>query len=642
VVDLSIGSPLVNFSDKIKNIPTISIQQHPYWRTLNKKSAIGRYKEARLISTNPYITTRTKFPGEYRTIHLGMDVFVEPGTKICLPIEGIVHAISHQPDSFGNVPVVIIAHKTERGDDFFTLYKYLSLESLSELQIGQVLQKGQSVGYTGRYANYGDWLPHLHFQLICDLLDLGAGFPGNCQASHEEVWSKFSIDPNLILKIPGHIFPVKPLQKSETIEKRRKHIGSNLSLAYRRPLKIERGWMQYLYDETGRKYIDAYNNVPHVGHCHPRVVEAGRYQMNVLNTNTRYLHDVVTEYAEKILATLPDPLEVCFFVNSGSEANELALRLTRAYTQRKDMIVLEHAYHGNTTTMIDISPYKHATTGGFGAPNWVHTAPIPDIFRGCYKADDPKAAQKYAHHVEEIIQLLDDSDVGLAGFIAETCPGVGGLIYLPDGYLSQVYTSIRSAGGLCIADEVQTGYGRVGTRFYAFEDHGVVPDILVLGKPIGNGHPIGVVVTTREIAHAFDNGMEFFSTFGGNTVSCTIGKTVLEVVKEENLQANALEVGKHLINGLSRFKENYPIIGDVRGSGLFLGVELVRDRTTLEPATEEADFIINRMQEMGILLGTEGLFHNVIKIRPPMPFSINDADRLLNALDTILYEDFIV
>jgi 4-aminobutyrate aminotransferase-like enzyme/Ser/Thr protein kinase RdoA (MazF antagonist) len=433
----------------------------------------------------------------------------------------------------------------------------------------------------------------------------------------------------------------KELSRAQTLAARRKLIGTNVSLAYAEPLKIVRGWMQYLYDENGRQYLDAYNNVPHMGHCHPRVVKAGQEQMALLNTNTRYLHDLINQYAEGLCNTLPNPLSVCFFVNSGSEANELALRLAHAYTSKRDLIVLEHAYHGNTTTLIDISPYKHNGPGGKGPPSWVHAAPIADVYRGPYKRDDAEAGAKYAQHVVEIIERLRANDVGLAGFIAESWPSVAGQIMFPEGYLPRVYAAVREAGGLCIADEVQTGYGRIGTHFWGFEAYAVVPDIVVLGKPIGNGHPIGVVITTPEIAASFDNGMEFFSTFGGNTVSCAIGLAVLNVVQEENLQAHALRVGHHLLAGLRSLQDRHPIIGDVRGSGLFLGVELVRNRETLEPAAQEASFIVNRMRDRGILLGTDGPFHNVIKIRPPMPFSLHDADQLVGTMQTILAEHFV-
>jgi 4-aminobutyrate aminotransferase-like enzyme len=400
--------------------------------------------------------------------------------------------------------------------------------------------------------------------------------------------------------------------KEETLAERRRLLGRNLSVAYRNPVKIVRGQMQYLFDDEGRRYLDAYNNVAHVGHCHPRVVAAALEQMRTLNTNTRYLHDLIVRYAEQLTATLPEPLRVCYFVNSGSEANELALRLARAHTKARDLIVLEHAYHGNTTTLIDISPYKHDGPGGSGPPAWVHKAPLND-------------SQK----VSDAVARLKTEGKKLCGFIAESMPSVAGQIVLPTNYLKESYEAVRGAGGVCIADEVQTGYGRIGTHFWAFEHYGVIPDIVVLGKPIGNGHPIGAVITTPAIAESFDNGMEFFSTFGGNTVSCAIGLAVLEVVQEEKLQQHALAIGDHLLAGLRELQRSHEMIADVRGSGLFIGVELVKDG---KPATREADDIVNHLRDEGILLGTDGPNHNVIKIRPPMPFSHADADLLLAVL----------
>jgi 4-aminobutyrate aminotransferase-like enzyme/Ser/Thr protein kinase RdoA (MazF antagonist) len=414
----------------------------------------------------------------------------------------------------------------------------------------------------------------------------------------------------------------------ETLDARRRVMGPNLSVAYRRPVTIVRGWMQYVYDQSGRRYLDAYNNVPHVGHGHPRVVQAAIEQLLVLNTNTRYLHDNLAQFGERLTATLPEPLRICYFVNSGSEANELALRLARAHTRRRDVVVLDDAYHGNTTTLVDISPYKFNGPGGQGAPPWVHVLPMPDTYRGKYRRDDPRAGEKYAEFARHI------SNPG--AFIAESAPSVGGQIILPDRYLASVYAIIRAAGGVCIADEVQTAYGRMGTHFYAFEGQGVIPDIVVLGKPIGNGYPLGAVVTTREIAASFDNGMEFFSTFGGSTVSCAVGLAVLDVVQQERLQDHAREVGDAFLARLEALRESHPIVGDVRGSGLFIGVELVKDRGTLEPATAEASDVINRMRESGILFGTDGPFENVLKIRPPMPFTPADVDLFVRELDAVL------
>jgi 4-aminobutyrate aminotransferase-like enzyme len=446
------------------------------------------------------------------------------------------------------------------------------------------------------------------------------------------------------------------MTSDEILAARRRLIGGNVSVGYRRPVHIVRGSMQYLFDDTGRRYIDGYNNVPHVGHCHPRVVDAAERQMRALNTNTRYLHENLTRYAERLTATLPEPLRVCYVVNSGSEANELALRLARAHTRRRDLVVLDAAYHGNTTTLIEISPYKFNGPGGAGRRPWVHVVPVPDVYRGQYRGQTPSPGltpgadqmrgqtpssgltpgEWYADAVRRSLDRMREDGAAPCGFIAESCPSVAGQIMLPPGYLAAVYRYVREAGGLCIADEVQTAYGRIGTHFYAFEEQGVVPDIVVLGKPIGNGHPIGAVVTTPEIAASFDNGMEFFSTFGGNTVSCAVGLAVLDVLDADELQAHAHRVGAHLLARLRALVDRSRLVGDVRGSGLFIGVELVRDRDTREPATIEAADVVNRLREEGILIGTDGPDHNVLKIRPPMPFTIEDADVLASTLETLV------
>ncbi len=635
VFDLSISSPLISGDVKQNTEPAVTKKLFEAMDAAGANIGVGRYDEPRLIYTSPAFATDTY----QRAIHLGIDLFARAGTPVCAPLAGTVHAFAdnNAPQDYG--PVIMLCHETDEGRTFYTLYGHLSRESLEGLSRGQAIAKGERLASIGTPLVNGGWPPHVHFQIITDLFDLDCDFPGVGRATEREVWRAISPDPNLILNIPEDRFPVREPNKTETLARRRKLIGKNLSVAYKEPVKIVRGWMQYLWDEEGRKFIDAYNNVPHVGHCHPRVVSAATNQMSVLNTNTRYLHDAINAYAEKLCSTLPDRLSVCFFVNSASEANELALRLSRAHTGRRDMIALEAAYHGHTTSLIDLSSYKHDGPGGVGAPSWVHTAPLPDTFRGPFKRDDPQAGEKYAARVREIINRLQESGAQIAAFIAESLPSVAGQIVFPDGYLAAVYEAVREAGGVCIADEVQTGLGRTGTHFWGFESQRVTPDIVVVGKPIGNGHPIGAVVTTAEIAAAFDNGMEFFSTFGGNTVSCAIGLAVLDAVIKERLQANALRVGNRMIEGLRRLMDRYSIIGDVRGSGFFLGVELVRNRETLEPAAEEASFIADRMRELGILIGTDGTLHNVLKIRPPMPFSDEDADFLLAALSKILRGD---
>jgi 4-aminobutyrate aminotransferase-like enzyme len=413
-------------------------------------------------------------------------------------------------------------------------------------------------------------------------------------------------------------------------------LGANLSVSYEEPLHIVRGWKQYLYDADGREYLDAYNNVAHVGHSHPRVVEAASRQMAILNTNTRYLHGAILEYAERLAAMFPSPLSVCWFVNSGSEANELALRLARAHTGRAGVIVTEGAYHGNTQRLIEVSPYKFNGPGGNGPGPDVRVVPIPDDYRGPFKRADHEAGAKYAGQVAEAVKAAVKSGKPPGAFLVESLPSVAGQIILPPGYLPAAFDAVRGAGGVCIVDEVQVGFGRTGDHFWGFERQGVVPDIVVMGKPMGNGHPIGAVVTTPEIAKSFANGMEFFSTFGGNPVSMKVAMAVLDVLEDEALQENARRVGSFLLDALAQLGTKHEIIGDVRGAGLFLGVELVRDRTTLEPATVETARAVEAMKERGILTGTEGPHHNVIKIRPPMCVSVSDAERLVDTLDLVL------
>ena len=639
-VDLSISSPLINGNFALNDEKYLTPRIWAEMATAGVDVSIGRYDEPRLIYTDNIFKTGEGPLDERRTVHLGFDLFAEAGTPVHAPLAGTVHTAKYNPGHLDYGGVILLEHQTHDGDTFYTLYGHLRKASAEALQVGQQIAKGEKIAEFGEPHENGGWPPHLHLQLITDLLDIGADFPGVVLASQRDVWKAFCPNPNLLVGVPQDRFPEPEPAPRETLRVRREKIGRNLSLGYRNHLKIVRGWQQYLFDETGQRYLDAYNNVPHVGHAHPHVVAAAERQMRVLNTNTRYLHDNLNRYAERLTTTMPDPLNVCYFVNSASEANELALRLARAYTKQRDTIVLEGAYHGHTTGLIDISPYKHDGPGGSGAPDWVHTAPVADLYRGAYKADDPDAAQKYATHVQTIIEKVAAQGKGIAGYIAETCPSVGGQIIFPQGYLAAAYAHVRAAGGICIADEVQTGYGRIGTHLYAFEEQNVVPDIVILGKPIGNGHPIGAVVTTREIADAFDNGMEFFSTFGGNTVSCAVGLAVLDVLEQENLIAHAHQVGQRLLDGLRQFKDRYELVGDVRGSGLFLGIELVHDRQTLAPAAAETSFVSNQMRAHGILMGTDGPLHNVVKIRPPMPFSLDNADFLIETMDGIFRNNF--
>jgi 4-aminobutyrate aminotransferase-like enzyme/Ser/Thr protein kinase RdoA (MazF antagonist) len=393
------------------------------------------------------------------------------------------------------------------------------------------------------------------------------------------------------------------------LARRRRSLGPSLSISYREPLHITHGRGPYLYDSGGRAYLDCVNNVAHVGHSHPRVVRAAAEQMARLNTNTRYLDAHLVEYIERLAGTLPAPLRVVYLVCSGSEANELALRLARAHTGRDGVLVVDTAYHGNTNALIELSPYKFNGPGGRGKPAHVTVLPIPAANAAGWQAEAPAP---------------------LAAFFCESALSCAGQVILPAGYLQGMYAQVRAAGGVCVADEVQTGFGRAGSHFWMFETQGVTPEIVTMGKPIGNGHPIGAVVTTPEIAASFANGMEYFNTFGGNPVSCAVGLAVLDVIRDEGLQENARVTGEYVIAGLRDLAARQPLITDVRGLGLFLGFEM--------PAEAEATELINRMKDRGVLLSTDGPRHNVIKIKPPLVFSQADADRLLERLDRTLNE----
>jgi 4-aminobutyrate aminotransferase-like enzyme/Ser/Thr protein kinase RdoA (MazF antagonist) len=639
VLDLGVGSTFLGADPGAAEPAALGERIFAELRKARVSVGVGRYNEPRLLYSSPLFGASGNPTDERRTIHLGMDLFVASGSAVYAPLEGVVHAFANNTAAQDYGPVVILRHGPGEGQEFFTLYGHLTKDSLAKLRVGQAIARGERLGRVGAMQENGGWPPHLHFQVTVDLLDRGTDFPGVALAAERGVWTELSPDPNLLLGLTGAGLTVTEKDGVETLATRAKLLGRNLSVSYRRPLKVVRGWRQYLYDETGRAYLDVYNNVPLVGHSHPHVARAAAEQLGLLNTNTRYLHDNVTRYAERLTELMPSPLRICYFVNSGSEANELALRLARAHTCREDVVVLEHAYHGHTNTLIDISPYKFDGPGGRGRKPWVHVVPIADDYRGLYRRGEADLGAKYAGHVGDTIARARGEGREIAAFLAETLPSVAGQIVFPPGYLEHAYLHVRAAGGVCIADEVQVGFGRLGSHFWGFETQGVVPDIVVLGKPIGNAFPLAAVVTTPEIAASFANGMEFFSTFGGNPVACAAGLAVLDVLREERLPENARRVGDHLVKRLRILQEKYALVGDVRGSGLFLGVDLVNDRDTRAPATEQADYVVNRLRERGILAGTDGPRHNVIKLRPPLIFSQSDADLFAETLDAVLEED---
>ena len=599
---------------------------------------IGGYGEIRpFYNADAYIIEGNN-GRQWRTCHIGLDIWAKEATPVYAAFEGTVFSIQDNKGDDNYGPTIILEHRIHDDFKFYTLYGHLSpIER--QLKVGQFVGQGQEIATIGTYPQNGNWAEHLHFQIILDLLEEKGDFFGVCLPEEKVIW--LSICPNITEKLSIPRFIKKSMSQSiETagiIQKRQHVLGKNLSLSYKKPLHIVRAFQQFLYDEHGRRYLDTVNNVAHVGHQHPAIVKAGQRQIEVLNTNTRYLHQNIIEYSEELLATFPDELCVVYFVNSGSEANELALRMAKTVTNQEDFIAVEVGYHGNTNETIAVSSYKFDGKGGKGKPDKTHIVPKPDTFRGQFKNPDT-AGKLYANFVKEAIETVTQNGRNVAGFICESILSCGGQIVLPKGYLKEAYTYVRESGGVCIADEVQVGFGRVGEKFWGFELQDVIPDIVTLGKPIGNGHPIGAVVTTRQIADAFDNGMEYFNTFGGNPVSCIIGKTVLEVIQNENLQQQALDVGNYLKDNLKALQHQFPIIGEVRGVGLFLGIELVRDKVTLEAADTEANYIVNRMRDKAILMSTDGPLHNVLKIKPPMCFTQKDADFLVATLAAVLLE----
>jgi 4-aminobutyrate aminotransferase-like enzyme len=415
--------------------------------------------------------------------------------------------------------------------------------------------------------------------------------------------------------------------KAAMIERRRNLLGSAYRLFYDQPVHIVRGEGVWLYDADGNKYLDMYNNVPHVGHCHPHVVEAICKQIQTLNTHTRYLHENVIELAERLTAKFPDELDNVMFSCTGSEANELALRIARTVTGGTGIVVTDFAYHGNTKAIFEISTEDVPQDQ---VPDYVVTVPSPDPYRDALGADD------YANHVKEAIETLRSRDIRPAAFIIDTIISSAGVITPPAGYLKNAADIVRAAGGLFVADEVQPGFGRTGENFWGYEVDDFVPDIVTVGKPMGNGHPIAATIVRSDLVDEFATHSNYFNTFGGNPVSCAAGLAVLDVIEQEDLQNNALTVGQYLTNGLIKLADKHSAIGDIRGSGFFKAVELVSDREAQTPAKDLTTNVVNALRSRGILTGSIGPSDNIVKLRPPMVFSQDDADLFLGVFDDVL------
>jgi 4-aminobutyrate aminotransferase-like enzyme len=565
----------------------------PTGTSAGARTAVGRWGETRLTADPPGFTPPA-------TLHLGADVFAAAGTPVRAPLAGRVARTSERE--------VVLALNAEP--------VFIRLAGITPgVADGDSVAAGTRVGSVA--------VSHVHVQLAA-----APDLPGLGDPRIRTAWLALCPDPSALIGIDAAA--PAPADASAQLTRRAAAVASAQRLYYEEPPEFVRGWRHFLYDAHGRPYVDAINNVAVIGHSHPAVTAAATRQFRLLNTNSRFLYGVMTEYAERLAALLPQPLDRVFLVNSGSEAVDLALRLARASTGRRDVVALEGAYHGWTTATDELC------ANGVDRPNWrellpphVHIAELPDPYRGRHGDDGPA-------YVESLRAELAAGEP--AAFICEPLLGNQGGVPIARGYLPAAYAAAREAGAVCIADEVQVGYGRTGDTFWAFEHEGVLPDIVSVAKATGNGHPVGAVICTPEIAEAFDRTAPFFSSTGGGPVSCAIGLAVLDTLEREQLQANARRVGARLKAGLERLAVAQPIIGAVHGRGLYLGVDLVRDRETREPAPDEALAICERLRELGAVVQPTGDAYNVLKVKPPLCIDDAGADHLLAALERTLRE----
>ena len=632
---------LVPYGDPTHPMTVKSAEEQPdeaqaIWETYSRDTGvelgIGPWGEERTVYAGEMFVSRF-IENTRRTHHLGLDLFMAAGKKVFTPLPATIVSVEIEQDPLGYGCLIALCHEPEGCPPFVSLWGHLAHEALQRLKTGDRLDAGSLVGEMGASTENGGWAPHLHLQLSTDTKLSATEILGVGEPRYLDVWAELFPDARTFAGIAQEFYERQGRSHEEIVKLRHELLLPNLSISYDKPIKFVRGEGVWLIDDSGRAYLDCFNNVCHIGHAHPTVVEAMAKQAATLNTNTRYLHDNIVAYAERLTATLPKELTVAGFVNSGSEANSLALRMMRAHTGRENAIVLDWSYHGTTQELIDISPYKFRRQGGKGPKPHIHVAAVPDSYHAPQDWPVEEHGKRFAESVAELIAAMQAKGEAPGFFIAESIPSVAGQVFLPDGYLKDVYRMVREAGGVCIADEVQVGFGRVGSHWWAFETQGVVPDIVTMGKPIGDGHPLAAVVTTREVTNSFNNGMEYFNTFGGNPVSCAVGLAVLDVIEGQDLRGNALAIGNHLMDAFRDMQTRHEVIGDVRGLGLFLGIELVSDRKTRAPATEFARAVSNGARRRGVLMGTEGPHDNVLKMRPPMIFSRRDADHLIAVLE---------
>lgn len=608
VADLPAECPVLDLSVTSTLLPEATWTDPEAARTALEEALADGHGVAASGGALPFVVRDES--AEPPSVRLGADAFVPVGTAVRAPAKAEVVGA-------GGGAVVL------RGGDVDVTLSGLE----PAVAIGTTVAAGEVVGRVLEAAASVDPLPaHVHAQVT----PAGVAAPGLVEPSLAAAWRLLSPEIPALLGVATS--DSQTMSSDELVERRNAVVARVQQHYYAHPPHIERAWRHHMVDTSGRAYLDMVNNVAVVGHSHPGVTAAASRQLGLLNTNSRFSYDGIVTYAERIVELLPEPLDTVFFVNSGSEAVDLALRIVRSATGRKDTICLAGGYHGWSTATDEISTSLNDNPEALGTrPPWIHLAPMPNLYRGEHRG--PDAADRYADAVRAILAGLPD---GPAGFVAEPMSGNAGGVEIPPGYLPQVYDAVRGAGGLVISDEVQIGYGRTGSDFWGFQMHGVVPDVVTMAKAAGNGHPIGFVVTRREIADQFSSQGSFFSSVGGSPVSSAVGIAVLDAIRDEGLQANAARVGDHLSARLASLAEKHPLIGYVHGRGLYQGVELVRDRETREPATHEATAICERLRELGVIEHATGDGSNVLKVKPPLCITQDSGDFFVDCLDEVL------
>ncbi|MEV8517896.1 aminotransferase class III-fold pyridoxal phosphate-dependent enzyme [Dactylosporangium sp. NPDC051484] len=556
------------------------------------------------------------------TLELGMRIEPTDGTRITTPVGGLVDSADRQERT------VTIRHGSGAATHW-SVWRGIVPVVVAGTRIGDNSPIGEVVS-DGRDEDTGGGSCRL---TVLAEEDLVPGVPARVQPWLRKVWAALSPAP---AQLAAGVVADDP---APAVDVREQYTGRAQRYYFDEPMTVVSSQGVWMSDTDGLAYLDAINNVTHIGHADATVADAVSRQVRRLNTNSRFVYAEFGRYAERLASLLPDPLAVVYFVCTGSEANDLALRMARQVTGRTNVMVVDGAYHGNTTAVLQISPDRYDAPGGGGRPDTTHVVAQPNRYRGPYGYEDPLAAQKYAADVDDVARRLSGEGRAPAALFTEALIGSGGQITLPPGYLASAFEAVRAVGGLCVSDEVQIGIGRLGTM-WGFEAHGAVPDIVTLGKPLGNGMPLAAVATTREIADEFDRGIRYFNTFAGNPVCCAAGLAVLDVIERDGLVERAALTGAHLLSELRGLAERHALIGDVRGEGMYAGIELVRDRTTKEPAGAEALYVSQRMREEGVLIYPNGRFGNILKIKPPLIFDTSHVQILVDALDSILTEDW--